>query len=66
MFVIFLALIIGPVVARTFFDLPMDGTIPMELMQPTGLDNNDTIPSETGTAVSGGATESADSKVKLF
>lgn len=69
MLILFVALIAGPLVARTYFDLPNDGTIPMQLLQPTGQDNNDTLKSETGTAVSGGdptSSGSSDSKLRLF
>ena len=40
MFIIFLALIIGPIFAGKFLkSLP---SIPMQLLQPTGQNNNDT------------------------
>ena len=51
MFIIFLCLIVGPVVASRFLGkLP---NIPMDLLQPTGLDNNDTTNSATGSALNG-------------
>ncbi len=51
MFIIFLCLIIGPIVASKFMGkLP---SIPMDLLQPTGLDNNDTSSSATGSALNG-------------
>ena len=54
MLVIFLALIIGPVIAKRFVTIP--GGIPMDLLQPTGQNNNDTLgTSQTGTALLGGA-----------
>lgn len=53
MLVIFLALIIGPVIAKRFVTVP--GGIPMDLLQPTGQNNNDTLgTSQTGTALLGG------------
>ena len=53
MLVIFLALIIGPVIAKRFVTIP--GGIPMDLLQPTGQNNNDTLgTSQTGTALLGG------------
>ncbi len=50
MLVVFVLLIAGPLIAS-----PYIGTfeIPLKLMQPTGLSNNDTHSTETGTAVSG-------------
>ncbi|KAF2175059.1 glycosyltransferase family 48 protein [Zopfia rhizophila CBS 207.26] len=49
--VIFAALIAGPIVAGKFLkSLP---TIPMELLQPTGLNNNDTSASITGSRLNG-------------
>ena len=52
MLVLFLVLIIGPVIVRNYISgLP---TIPLDLMQPTGQDNNDTTSSQTGSALIGG------------
>ena len=52
MLIIFLVLIIGPVIVRNYINsLP---SIPFQLMQPTGQDNNDTSNSQTGTALIGG------------
>ena len=65
LFILFVALIVGPVVAGKFVtSLP---TIPMYLYQPTGLDNNDTQNTlATGTgAVSGAATSSASANARL-
>jgi 1,3-beta-glucan synthase len=46
MFIIFLCLIIGPIVASKFLkSLP---SLPMNLLQPTGQDNNDTSSVITG------------------
>lgn len=51
MFTIFVALIVGPVVAGKFLkNLP---TIPLDLLQPTGLNNNDTSNLRTGSALNG-------------
>jgi 1,3-beta-glucan synthase len=44
--VVFIALLVGPVVAGKFMKL--DIAIPMDLLQPTGLNNNDTTSSVTG------------------
>ena len=53
MLVIFVALIVGPVVARRFLSIPSG--IPMDLLQPTGQNNNDTLGrTQTGTALLGG------------
>ena len=46
-------------VAGKFLNLPID-TLPMQLMQPTNLKNNDTTSQTTGTAVAG-ATDAAAS-----
>ena len=52
MLVIFVALIVGPIVASGFLDgLSLNV---MNLMQPTKQDNNDTTEEETGTGVAGG------------
>lgn len=59
MLIVFVALLIGPVVARRFVAIP-DG-IPMDLLQPTGQNNNDTLGrTQTGTAVLGGAATATD------
>lgn len=53
MLIIFVALIAGPIVAGKFFGkLPK---IPLNLLQPTGQNNNDTSNSQTGTGLNGGA-----------
>jgi len=53
MLIIFVALIVGPIVAGKFFGkLPK---IPMDLLQPTGQNNNDTSNSQTGTGLPAGA-----------
>ena len=57
MLIIFVCLIAGPIVAGRFMtSLP---SIPMELLQPTGLNHNDTSNSQTGTALAGGAAATA-------
>ena len=60
MLIIFLCLIIGPIVASRFLKkLPK---IPMDLMQPTGQNNNDTSSIITGARlnVAGGAGATGD------
>ncbi|KAL1601758.1 1,3-beta-D-glucan synthase [Paraconiothyrium brasiliense] len=49
--VVFIALLVGPVVAGKFLKLNI--TIPMDLLQPTGLNNNDTTSSVTGSCILG-------------
>ncbi len=57
MFIIFMALIIGPIVAGKFLGKL---NIPLQLLQPTGLNNNDTSNRVTGSALNGlGAAASA-------
>lgn len=61
--IIFAALIAGPIVAGKFLtSLP---SIPMQLLQPTGLNNNDTSSSQTGTALAGGAAATATSGARF-
>ena len=49
MLIIFLVLLIGPVIVRKYIhSLP---SIPMELLQPTGQNNNDTTTGVTGSAL---------------
>jgi 1,3-beta-glucan synthase len=50
--VVFLALIVGPVVAGKY--IKFDVKIPMELLQPTGLNNNDTYYTPSSTRCAGG------------
>jgi 1,3-beta-glucan synthase len=58
MLVVFVALIVGPAVARKFVTVP--NGIPMDLLQPTGQNNNDTLGrTQTGTALLGGAAATA-------
>ena len=60
MFIIFMALIVGPIVAGKYLG-KLD--IPLDLLQPTGLNNNDTSNRQTGSALvkglGGAATASA-------
>ncbi len=58
MLVVFLALIVGPIVVRRFIDIPKG--IPLDLLQPTGQNNNDTLGrTQTGTALLGGGAATA-------
>lgn len=63
--VVFLALIVGPIVAGKQIKFSLD--LPMELMQPTGYSNNDTTSEPTGTCIGGvcgayrGGNEGSDS-----
>ena len=52
MFVLFIVLIVGPIVASKFVNFKLDV---MELQQPSDWNNNDTSGSDTGTAVGGAA-----------
>jgi 1,3-beta-glucan synthase len=61
MLIVFLVLIIGPVIVRNYIhSLP---SIPLNLMQPTGQNNNDTSNKATGSGLNGvvGNTGTADS-----
>lgn len=49
-FIIFMALIIGPIVAGKYLGKL---NIPLQLLQPTGLNNNDTSNRVTGSALNG-------------
>lgn len=49
--VVFLAIIVGPIVAGK--QLKLDVNVPMELLQPTGFSNNDTTDTPTGKCVQG-------------
>jgi 1,3-beta-glucan synthase len=51
MFILFLVLMIGPVIVRNFISFNL--SIPLELMQPTGQNNNDTSASATGSSLIG-------------
>lgn len=66
MLVVFVALVVGPVVAGKQLKLNFD--IPMQLLQPTGLNNNDTLNDTmtgTGAASTARRTDSSD-KLRLF
>jgi 1,3-beta-glucan synthase len=53
LFVIFLGLIVGPLVAGPKVKIATPNSdLLQQLMQPTGFNNNDTISSQTGTALS--------------
>jgi len=52
MFVIFLALLIGPIVAAKFIG-KIKLSLPMQLLQPTGQNNNDTSGITTGALLNG-------------
>lgn len=77
MLVIFLALLVGPIIAGPMILKNMTtltDSIPMELFQPVGLNNNDTRNrTETGTGANsatvtatGTATGTAAAKIRLF
>jgi 1,3-beta-glucan synthase len=59
MLVIFICLIAGPLIAGKYLKF---SNIPQNLAQPTGLNRNDTISTETGTAAgtNGGAAQTTD------
>jgi 1,3-beta-glucan synthase len=58
MFFIFIALVVGPIVAGPKVSFHPNNSLLETLMQPTGFNNNDTISSQTGTALeNGGATQ---------
>lgn len=60
MFVLFLALIVGPIVAGKYIPTTVSTNIPFHLYQPTGQNNNDTRGSTpTGTGALAGASASA-------
>jgi 1,3-beta-glucan synthase len=50
--VVFLALIIGPIVAGSMIDFNLKG-LPFEIMQPSGFSNNDTTNTPTGSCIHG-------------
>jgi 1,3-beta-glucan synthase len=59
MLIVFICLVAGPIVASRFINgLP---SIPMDLLQPTGLNNNDTTTGITGSALPGIAQPAATS-----
>lgn len=63
MLIIFVALIVGPIFAGKFLNnLPK---IPMDLMQPTGKDNNDTTNEETGTRSADPVASATDAPIDI-
>ena len=56
MLVVFLAMIIGPLVAGKYLGA-IAAKVPDNLYQPDGLNNNDTLSTETGTANGATATD---------
>ena len=56
MLFVFIILVVGPLVAGRYVK---GFSIPDNLAQPTGLNNNDTFSSETGTSVGGAASTAA-------
>jgi 1,3-beta-glucan synthase len=60
MLIVFIALIVGPLVAGKYIK---GFSIPANLSQPTGLNRNDTLSSETGTALQGGAAATGSAAV---
>jgi 1,3-beta-glucan synthase len=52
MLVVFIVLVVGPLVGGRYIK---GFSIPDNLAQPTGLNNNDTFSSETGASLNGGA-----------
>lgn len=56
MLVLFVVLIVGPIVASKHISLSLD---PDSLVQPTGLNNNDTSGSQTGTGANSAASTAA-------
>jgi 1,3-beta-glucan synthase len=50
--VVFLALIIGPIVAGNLIHFKLEG-MPFEIMQPSGFSNNDTTNTPTGSCIHG-------------
>lgn len=57
MFVLFIILMVGPVIAKKLIDIPKIDI--MELQQPSDWNNNDTTNSQTGTALGSGARPTA-------
>lgn len=73
--VVFVAVLVGPVVAGKYVPSSLMTSIPMDLVQPTGLNNNDTKESTTGSCLAGACpgpggeaaeTGSADSTLRRF
>jgi len=51
--VVFILLFFGPIIVSKFINLNSFGSIPLDLLQPTGQNNNDTFSSVTGSALNG-------------
>jgi 1,3-beta-glucan synthase len=51
--IVFLVLIVGPIVAGKFLTLSFLKNLPMDIMQPTGFNNNDTKSTPTGSCIQG-------------
>lgn len=51
--VVFLALIVGPIIVGSKFKFKLPMTLPLEILQPTGYNNNDTTTSTTGQCING-------------
>ena len=60
MFVLFIILMVGPVIAKKFISIPKINI--MELQQPSNWNNNDTSGSQTGTALGSGARATATAR----
>lgn len=58
MLIVFLVLFVGPVIARHY--IHGLSSIPYNLLQPTGQDNNDTLSFQTGSALIGGGGSSSN------
>lgn len=54
MFILFIVLIVGPIVGGKYIS-KYGASLPLNLAQPTGLNNNDTYIGQTGTGASSGA-----------
>lgn len=64
MFFLFAIVIAGPLIMKTLkISLP---DIPLQLLQPSGLNNNDTSSSHTGKAATGGAGAQNTEAAKLL
>lgn len=61
MFFLFIALLVGPIVASSYVKSIFEGnpSSTFYLFQPSGLNNNDTSGSTTGTAATAAATTAA-------
>jgi 1,3-beta-glucan synthase len=66
--IVFVALIAGPLVAGKYLNFGAE--IPMDLLQPTGLNNNDTSPSITGSRLNNAGGDApvatGDARIKAF